>query len=127
MNMQERVYEFSIKDRERLKAVLSYDPYADSSLDQSKLEEIKKDKHANIIFARHNCALRDGLQLGLDREKCYLHIKANEGFFHDAEEKLRKEFPHMEKAPAEVEEKVKRLLEEEESRSNHGVGLIFGD
>ena len=125
--MQERIYEFGIKERERLKALLSYDPYADSSLDQSKLEEIKKDRYANIIFARQNCVLRDGLQLGLDREKCYLYIKANEEFFQGAEEKLKREFPLMEKASAEVGEKVKRLLDEEESRSNYGVGLIFGD
>lgn len=124
--MQERVYEFEGSEKEKLKKLLSYDPYSDPSIDSKTLEELKSNKEANIIFARQNCLIRDAAQLGIEGGKLYLYIKANDDFIAAAEGKLAKDFPSMRRVAKDVEEKVVRLINEEESRSNYGVGLIFG-
>jgi hypothetical protein len=126
MSMQGRVYELDAKEAEKLKKLLLYDPYADSSLDEAALAKIKADRLANIIFARQNCTLKDGVSLGLDRDKFYLCIKSGEDFLKDVEEKLKAEIPGIKRATKEVEDKVIAAVDEEESRSNQGVGLIFG-
>jgi hypothetical protein len=124
--MQERVYELDAKEAEKLRKLLLYDPYSDNSLDEAALAKIKTDRLANVIFARQNCTLKDGLSLGLDRDKFYLCIKASEEFLVGADEKLKKEITGIKRAPKEIEDKVIAAVNEEESRSNQGVGLIFG-
>lgn len=126
MNMQERVYEFDIADADKMKKLLLYDPYLDKSLDNAALGRIKEDKLANVIFARQNCVLKDGFAIGLDGKKAYLYIKANEEFFPLAEEKLKFEIKSLRPAAEKERERVCNAINEEESRSNQGVGLIFG-
>ena len=124
--MQERVYELDAKESDKLKKLLLYDPYVDKSLDEAALAKIRSDKLANVIFARQNCILKEGAAVGLDSSKAYLYIKASEEFFPAAEERLRAEIPTLKITQEDVKTIVCNYVNEEESRSNQGVGLIFG-
>ncbi len=55
-----------------MKKLLEYDPYLDKSLSPEQLSKLKDDSYANIIFARQDYWIKDGISLGLDREKNYL-------------------------------------------------------
>lgn len=124
--MAECVYEFDMSEHLQLKKAVTYDPYADSSISKEELAKIKEDKLANVIFARHNCVLKDGTILDLDRAKCYLYISADEHFLKEAEEKIKRDFKTAKKADADTEKKVITKIKDEESNSNYGVGMIFG-
>ena len=43
-------------------------------------DRLKNDKNLNVIFARQEYSLREGTSLGLDPNKCYLYLKANDEF-----------------------------------------------
>lgn len=143
-------------DAAALKKLLEYDPYLDPNLapkmprewdDQKYLaahpevakeaEEKKKqaeeainklrnDKEANVIFARQDCQIKDGVSLGLDREKIYLYLSADDTFFAGAEAKLKKNFSSMERAPEETEKQIIDTLEKEKEKADEGLGFIFG-
>ncbi len=154
--MSARVYALDAAEAPALKKMLEYDPYLDQNtipkmpkewsdakyrgehpeLAQQieakekeiaqALDRLKNDKETNIIFARQDYQLKDGISLGLDREKSYLYLSANDLFLDGADAKLKKNFKSIQRADAETEQKVIGMIEEEKSRADAGMGLIFG-
>ena len=124
--MPEYVYECDSQEYPALKKALEYDPYLDKSLDDAALKKLSGDKYANIIFARQEYSIRDGISVGLDKNKCYLYLKANEDFLKLAEERFSKEFKTVRRADKQSEDKVTGIIHDEESRANQGFGAIFG-
>jgi hypothetical protein len=124
--MSARVYICDKPDYEKLKKLMEYDPYVDTSLSSEQIKNLSGDKYANIIFARQSYVIKDGALMGMDAGKYYLYLKATEDFFHDAEPKLFKEVPSCRRADAETEKKVIAIVEEDESKGNYGIGLILG-
>ncbi len=114
------------KDSAALKKLLEYDPYLDKSLSAEQLSKLKDDSYANIIFARQDYNLKDGISLGLDREKYYLVLSAVDDFLVKAEGKLMKEIPSIKRADLEIEQKVASEIEKERAESESGLGMIFG-
>ena len=111
---------------EELKKTLEYDPYLDKSKSEEDLAKLKGDADANIIFARQDYWLKDGIVLGLDREKCYLVISAVDEFLGKAEAKLMRLYPDLKRADSETERNVIGEIEKERSESEEGLGMIFG-
>ncbi|MCL5679987.1 MAG: hypothetical protein M1465_01415 [Candidatus Marsarchaeota archaeon] len=154
--MSERVYSFDKSEMEKLSKVLSYDPYLDKNLlpdmpkefeDKKYMEQhpelkqqmedlqkriddakdrLKNDKNLNVIFARQEYSLREGASLGLNSEKCYLYLKANDEFLKNAEDRLKDEYKSFALADAEASQKVIAAIHDEEERANAGFGSIFG-
>ncbi len=124
--MPARVYELESKESEALKRLMSYDPYLDKTKSEDDLAKLKEDPEANIIFARQDYWIKDGVSLGLDREKVYLIISAVDDFLNKAEDKLKKEVPDMKRVPSDVELKIVGEIEKERNKSESGLGMIFG-
>ena len=124
--MPARVYICSSKDVTALKKLLEYDPYLDKSLGEAELEKIRKDEEANVIFARQDYLLKDGISLGLERDYYYLYVNATEEFLAKAEKKLKKALPEIKRAEPGLESKIVATIEEERNESEQGLGLIFG-
>ncbi|MFI5412753.1 MAG: hypothetical protein ACHQX1_02585 [Candidatus Micrarchaeales archaeon] len=153
--MAARVYECEESEAKTLRKLLTYDPYLDPNLipklpdiDEKELakmtdeqkkeiktkedqarsasEKLKNDKFANVIFARQDCDMREGKSIGIEDNKSYLYVKAIDEFLDLAEEKFKKEFKTVKRAPPEIEKKFIALKEEEESKANAGFGAIFG-
>lgn len=150
-----RVYECDESEVKTLKKLLSYDPYLDPNLipklpevsekDRAAMSEqqraelkakedaasaaskkLREDKYANVIFVRQDCDLREGRAIGVENDKSYLYVKATDDFLNLAEERFKKEFKTVKRAPQDVEKKFIALKEEEESKANAGFGSIFG-
>jgi hypothetical protein len=109
-----------------LKKLVEYDPYLDNTLTPDQLAKIKTDEMANVIFARQDYQLKDGVSLGLDREKYYLYLSAVDEFFEKAEKKLKASVPSLQRVDPETEQKIIATLEGERKESEEGLGLIFG-
>lgn len=124
--MAERVYECDKSDQSKLKKLLEYDPYLDTSINSEQLESIRNDRYANIIFARQSYVLKDGSSIGMDTGKYYLYLKAGDEFFKGAEEKLAKEIASIKRADPETERKIIELIKEDETKGNYGIGMILG-
>ncbi|MEM0201470.1 MAG: hypothetical protein QXD23_03630 [Candidatus Micrarchaeaceae archaeon] len=124
--MPARVYTCDVKDNSELSKLMAYDPYLDKSLNSEQLAEIKKDPEANVIFARQDYNIKDGISLGLDRSKYYLYLSASEEFLEHADKKLKKLIKSIQRADKETEEKVITVVEGERSSSEEGLGSIFG-
>ncbi len=120
------VYECDASEAAELKKFLEYDPYLDKSLDDEALKKLHDDKQANIIFSRQEFSLRDGASLGLSKDKSYLYINANEDFLKGADEKLKKSFKSIRRAPNGEEQKFISIIDEEHNMGNAGIGAIFG-
>lgn len=120
------MYVCDSKDSASLKKLLEYDPYLDKSMTPEQLAKLKQDAEANIIFARQDYWLKDGISLGLDREKYYLVISAVEEFLVKAEEKLKKLVSNIKRADSDLEQKVISEIEKERNESESGLGMIFG-
>ncbi len=105
---------------------MSYDPFLDKSFTGEQLEKMKADEDANIIFARQDYWIKDGISLGLDRDKYYIVISAVEEFLNKAEPKLKKTIPGIKRADPEIEAKVIAEIEKERNESESGLGMIFG-
>ncbi|MEM0107091.1 MAG: hypothetical protein QXS81_02185 [Candidatus Micrarchaeaceae archaeon] len=145
--MPVRVYEINGSDKAKMKKILSYDPYLDSTVipkddnntediikDQnaqekiSKIEELKKnDPYFDIIFVRQEYILFDGSSISLNPSKCYLYLKANEEFLAKAELKLKRLFPNIVRINKEAEEKVIEKVNEQQQKAESGFGFIFGN
>jgi hypothetical protein len=150
-----RVYECDASEVQTLKKLLAYDPYLDPNLipklpeidekalaqmsEEQRMEVKKKeeaaraaskklseDKMANVIFARQECDLREGKSFGVESNKSYVLIRATDEFLNLAEERFKKEFKTVKRAPHDIEKKFIALKEDEESRANAGFGSIFG-
>ncbi len=105
---------------------MAYDPYLDKSLGQEQLDAIKEDEDANIIFARQDYRIKDGISLNLERGKYYLYLSATEEFLEKAEKKLKKSISSIKRAEPEEETRIIHTIEEEQQESEEGIGLIFG-
>ncbi len=105
---------------------MEYDPYLDKSLNEEGLSKIKNDEEANVIFARQDYMLKDGISLNLERGKYYLYLSAAEDFLEKADKKLKKSISSIKRAPPEEEKKIIDIIEEEQQESEEGIGLIFG-
>lgn len=90
------------------------------------LRKLREDKEANIIFARQDYVVKDGLSLGLDREKAYLYLNAGDDFLSGAEAKLKKYMPGLSRADADIEKQIIDTIDKERSSADQGLGLIFG-
>ena len=124
--MPTRVYVCDSKDYEKLKKLMEYDPYLDKSLNDEQLSKIKDDKEANVIFARQDYMIKDGISVSLDSGKYYLYLSANEEFLQQADPKLKKNIEGITRAEPDVEAKVVEVVETERSESESGIGSIFG-
>ncbi len=105
---------------------MEYDPYLDKAKTPEDLAKLKADPEANIIFARQDYWIKDGISLGLDREKYYLVISAVDEFLESADKKLKKDIPGITRADPDTEQKVISEIEKERNASESGLGAIFG-
>lgn len=154
--MPARVYVLNSSDAPALKKLLEYDPYLDMNLipktpkdwddpEYSKkhpelaqeiaqklkqaddaVTKLREDKEMNIIFARQDYMIKDGISMGLDREKSYLYLSADESFLNEGEKKLKKNIASIQRAPDDVERKIISAIEEERQQADQGLGFIFG-
>ena len=93
---------------------------------EDAVNKLRNDKEANIIFARMDYQLRDGISMSLDREKSYLYLSGDEAFLNGAEQKLKKNLKSIGRADANVEKQIIDTIEKEKERSDQGLGFIFG-
>lgn len=105
---------------------MSYDPFLDKSFTPEQLEKLKDDEKANVIFARQDYWIKDGISLGLDREKCYLVLSAVDTFLEKAEPKLKENIPSIKRADPDLEAKIVEQMDKERNESESGLGMIFG-
>ncbi|MEM0086787.1 MAG: hypothetical protein QW774_02790 [Candidatus Micrarchaeaceae archaeon] len=124
--MVARVYSCDIADLPALKKMLEYDPYLDKNLTEDDLKKLRDDKDANIIFARQDYVLKDGVSLNLDKGKYYLYINASPEFMESAEKKLKSNISSISRLNPEDERKVIEAVEDERSKAEFGFGSIFG-
>jgi len=100
------VFEFPIAEKAKLVAFLDSDPYGKPS------------------FTRNGYKIKEGMQVGLDKEKGYLYMKASDEFAVFAKEKLKDKAVE---AKPEARDAVAKAIEQEESNAEVGFGSIFGD
>ena len=125
--MPERVFSFDSSEIAVMKKVLEYDPYLDGSLSPEDLQKIKDDPEANIIFARQDYVLKDGVSSSLNAKEYYLYIKSEDAdFLERAEKKLKAKVPSAKRASADQEKKIVEIINKERSEGEQGLGLIFG-
>lgn len=93
-------------DKAKITAILAADPYAEKS------------------FSRNGYKVKEGPQVGLDREKLYLYLKCPDEFVSFAKEKLS---GLASEAAPEKSKAVIAKIEEEESSAEVGFGSIFGE
>ncbi len=105
---------------------MEYDPYLDKSKSEEEVSKLKEDTEANIIFARQDYNIKDGISMDLEREKGYLCISANQEFLEKGEEKLKKSIEGLQRADEKTENKVIEIIEAERNQSEQGLGAIFG-
>jgi hypothetical protein len=121
-----RVYSFDSAELQEVKKLMSFDPYLNSSLKSEDIQKLKNDPDANIIFARQDYLIKDGMSMGLDAEKYYLYLKAADEFLDGGEKKLKNLIKSFARVDAETEKKVIQEIEKERDAADSGVGLIFG-
>lgn len=114
------------EDAQELKRLLEYDPYLDKSMSEEQLARLKTDEDANIIFARQDYMLKDGISIGLDRERYYLYLNANDEFMEKAEKKLKSKIKSIERVDQNTESQIIEDIESERRSSEQGIGSIFG-
>ncbi len=124
--MPQRVYICKATGANDLKTIIEYDPYLDKSLTEEQIKKLNETKNENVIFARQDCMIKDGISLGMDRESCYLYINATEDFLDRAEKVLKEKLPEIVRAPQETEQQIIKRIEDERKESEQGLGLIFG-
>ncbi len=124
--LAQRVYSCASGDADALKALLEYDPYLDKSLSEEQLAKLKSDDEANVIFARQDYILKDGASAGLDRDRYYLYLSANDDFMGKAEKKLKARIASVERVEPDTEAQMIADIETERRESEQGIGSIFG-
>lgn len=105
---------------------MAYDPYLDKSFSVEQLQALKGDAEANVIFARQDYQVKDGLALSLEREKYYLILSAADDFLEKADKKLKEHIPSIKRVEPELEKKIIATVESERQQSEQGLGSIFG-
>ncbi|MCL5423553.1 MAG: hypothetical protein M1385_00530 [Candidatus Marsarchaeota archaeon] len=150
--MPAHVYICERSDIDALKKMLAYDPYLDPNiiphrrdddpkkmneedkkrvLDEDKrisenLAKLKSDVFFDVIFARQEYEILDGVTLNLEKEKYYLYLKANDDFLNKADKKLEKYFSNIKRADKSTEERVIAFIEDRNNKAEAGFGSIFG-
>ncbi len=124
--MPARVYTCDSADANELKKLMEYDPYLDKDLNEGQLAGLKNDEMANIIFARQDYSIKDGISINLDTKKYYLYLSASDEFLEKAGKKLKSSIKSIARADKETEDKVIGIVEGERSQSEQGLGAIFG-
>lgn len=124
--MSVRVYICDATENSALNKLMSYDPYLDKTLNEQQIIELKKDPEANIIFARQDYMVKDGISVGLERDKYYLYISASDEFLEKADKKLKSSIKSIKRADPETEKIVIAIVEGERESSEEGLGSIFG-
>ena len=61
--MAQRVYSCNSADAQELEKLLEYDPYLDKNMSEEQLAQLKDNEDANIIFARQDYMLKDGVSV----------------------------------------------------------------
>lgn len=105
---------------------MEYDPYLDMALNEEQLSKLKGDPMANVIFARQDYMIKDGISINLDEKKYYLYLSASDEFLDKADKKLKATIKSVARADPETESKVISLVEGERQGSEQGLGAIFG-
>ena len=100
-----KVFGISVEKKKELTAILEADPYAKGS------------------FAMMGYKLKDGNQVGGDEKTIYLYISGDDEKVKGAEEKLKELLVDV---PGELEEKIVKVIAEEEDKAASGMGDIFG-
>ena len=100
--MEERVYEIESSDKKKLTDMLAADPYAPES------------------FARVSPQVKEV------EGKVYMYLNAETDFFKWAEEKF-KELTTLKRCGKADEEKIVKMIHEEEESAAGGFGGIFGE
>ncbi|MCL4383656.1 hypothetical protein M1278_03415 [Candidatus Marsarchaeota archaeon] len=118
-----RVYECDESEIEELKKLLNYDPYTDKSID---INNIKNDKYNDVIFKRQEYEIKNGSMISLPSSRYFLYLKANEDFLKKAEELFKEKFKTVKRTDKDIEEKIIKYINDEESKANQGFGAIFG-
>ncbi|MDD5022895.1 MAG: hypothetical protein PHU63_01880 [Candidatus ainarchaeum sp.] len=95
----------------------------ENSKKKDLLKIIEADPYEERSFARVGYKLKDGEVIGQDKEKCYLYIKSDDGFFKIAEKKLE---GIVKKCEEKVSKEVIEKIKEEEEQATSGFGDIFG-
>ncbi|HVA82753.1 MAG TPA: hypothetical protein VNF06_01155 [Candidatus Aquilonibacter sp.] len=124
--MPARVYVVAISKLQDLKKLINYDPYLDNAIKDEELAKVRADEMANVIFARQDCQIKEGVAVGLDREKAYLYVNANDEFLEKADKKIKMQIEGAERADPESEQKVIAQINEELSKAESGFGSLFG-
>ena len=124
--MSARIYICDAIENSALNKLMSYDPYLDKTLNEQQIIELKKDPDANIIFARQDYMIKDGISVGLERDKYYLYISASDEFLEKADKKLKSSIKSIKRADPEIEKTVIAIVEGERESSEEGLGSIFG-
>ncbi len=109
-----------------LTKLMSYDPFLDKTLNEQQLAELKNNQDANVIFARQDYMIKDGISVGLNRDKYYLYLSASDEFLEKADKKLKASIKSIERADPETEKIVITIVESERESSEEGLGSIFG-
>lgn len=107
------VYECPASKKAQLTAILEADPYG----------EKEPEPYFHVSFGRNGYKLKDGAVVDEDREKCYLYLSMPDSFKAFADMKLK---DVAARAPAEVEARVVKKIEDEEASAEMGMGAIFG-
>ena len=105
---------------------MTYDPFLDKSKTTEELARMKADENATVIFARQDYWIKDGISLGLDREKYYLVLSAVDLFLEKAEPKLKDGVPSIKRVGPDLENKIITEMDKERKESESGLGMIFG-
>lgn len=100
------VFEFPIADKPKLAALLESDPYGKTS------------------FSRNGYKVKEGVQVGLDKEKAYLYLKCTDEFAKFARDQLKE---IAAESKPDVVAAVAKAIEAEESNAEVGFGSIFGE
>ncbi len=87
------------------------------------LSIVEADPYAEDSFARVGYKVKDGEAMGEDPALVFLYISSNEEFLKKTEQKLKE---ILEELPIDVEERIIKTIEEEESTAEKGFGDIFG-
>jgi len=124
--MPARVYIADASKQLELKKLINYDPYLDNAIKEEDLEKLRADEMANVIFARQDCMIKEGAALGLDAQKVYLYINANDDFQEKADKKLKAQIEGIVRADPETEQKVISNIAEEQKKAEGGFGYLFG-
>ncbi len=107
------VFEIPIAKKSELMPLLEADPYGEQSPAQ----------YAKMSFARNGYKVKDGAQLDEDREKLYLVLRGPDEFLPFAKMKLG---DMAVLCKPEVNDRIMKKIEDEESGAEQGMGAIFG-